>query len=320
MVARAFLAATAVLALVLTGCAVSTQMLADSDDLADYRAYRVAAHPGARLARAESYLAAHPSGAWTTEVRAFFAAEEPRYYEAAQASRKAALEYLLYLPRGPHAEAAQALVDSFDQSMRQAEIDRLVREMRRRAALRRQEAERRAKVRDAILEDVSLLLSARAYGVPLAELPEALRRALSGGRVPTIGSIPRHVERTLFYTVPSREGGEDRALTLQLALDVDDGVVVEGRIRGIGLFAAWTEADLARAAADRGEVRDHVAALLGGALEPRLPESRCAAPAARGDLQTVLYRRCDGWSALAKAGASPSDIDEIVIRGVHAGP
>ena len=175
-------------ALLAVGCAASKQMLAGPGDLADYRAWRVAAHPGARLARAEVYLTVHPAGAWVDEVRASFTSEEARYYDAAKSSRKGALEYLEYLPRGPHAEAATALVDSFDDTVEKLMIERIVREVKHRATQRQQERERRAKLRAAILADVALLLDPDVYGKSLADAPDPLRRALSGGRTPTIAS------------------------------------------------------------------------------------------------------------------------------------
>ena len=89
------------------GCATFRPMTAGSGDLADYRAFRVAAAPGTRLARAKKYLEQHPSGAFTAEVRAAFDEEEPRYFERAQASQEGARRYLADLPDGPHAVASR---------------------------------------------------------------------------------------------------------------------------------------------------------------------------------------------------------------------
>src|SRR5688500_9404005 len=73
--------------LLLTGCASFKTVLAPPNDLEDYRAYRVAAYRGTRLARAQKYLERHPAGTFADEVRAAFEEEEPRYFAEAQESR-----------------------------------------------------------------------------------------------------------------------------------------------------------------------------------------------------------------------------------------
>src|SRR4051794_6590185 len=79
------LAAALVVAIAVLGCSTLRPVTAGSGDLADYRAFRVAAAPGTRLARAKKYLDAHPTGAFVEEVRAAWDDEEPRYFERAQA-------------------------------------------------------------------------------------------------------------------------------------------------------------------------------------------------------------------------------------------
>src|SRR5262249_33157354 len=66
--ARASAALAAALVAALPACAAGRQLVADSADLTDYRAFRVAAFEGTRLARASAYLEAHPRGAWAEEV------------------------------------------------------------------------------------------------------------------------------------------------------------------------------------------------------------------------------------------------------------
>ena len=94
----------------LTGCGSFQTVVAPPADLEDYRAYRVAAAEGTRLARAQRYLERHPNGTWAPEVRAAFADEEPRWFEEAQTSRELARRYIADLPNGPHADAARAML------------------------------------------------------------------------------------------------------------------------------------------------------------------------------------------------------------------
>src|SRR5262245_14381411 len=53
----------------LGACGGLKAMVAPSDDLEDYRAYRVAAAEGTRLARAKRYIERHPRGRFADEVR-----------------------------------------------------------------------------------------------------------------------------------------------------------------------------------------------------------------------------------------------------------
>jgi len=92
------------------GCATFRPMTASPGDLEDYRAFRVAAYDGTRLARAKTYLDKHPQGAFVDEVRQAWDVEEPRWFARAQESRDGVRRYLADLPNGPHAEAAIALL------------------------------------------------------------------------------------------------------------------------------------------------------------------------------------------------------------------
>src|SRR5690606_4512794 len=112
------------------GCAGLRPMLAPPEDLEDYRAFRVAAAEGTRLARAKRYLDRHPKGAFADEVRRAFEEEEPVYFERAQASREGIRRYLADLPEGPHADAAVALLVAFGSSMQEAELRDLARRVR----------------------------------------------------------------------------------------------------------------------------------------------------------------------------------------------
>ena len=181
------------LAMVATACAQLRPVLASPDDLEDYRAFRVAAADGTRLARAKRYIERHPNGTWIKEVRSVFEEEEPRYFERAQASREGIRRYLADLPEGPHADAALALLIAFGSSMQDAELRDLARRVHYEDAKLEAAAIQRRAVGDAILSAVGVLLDEDVYGAPRSEAPAKLRAMLLGKKAPTWGAVPsRH--------------------------------------------------------------------------------------------------------------------------------
>src|ERR1700722_955063 len=127
-------------------CALPQQMLAAPDDLADYRAFRVAAHEGRRLFQAQRYLERHPHGAFSEEVRAVFDREEAAWFEAAKTSRVRAKEYVVDLPDGPHAEAARSLMVLFDEHQEDTDTLSLLADARHTAATLDYETARRRRL------------------------------------------------------------------------------------------------------------------------------------------------------------------------------
>ena len=317
---RAFAAAV----LLLTGCATLRPMTAGSGDLADYRAFKVAAAPGTRLARARTYLAAHPTGAFAAEVQDVWEKEEPAYFAKAQASREGARRYLADLPDGPHAAAAFALLTALESSMEDAELADIANASRREGTkLDLQSAQRHA-VGEAILGAIGVLLDENVYGVASAEGPPPLRALMSGGRSTTWGGATPTREDDLFFTLPTRPARESRLLTLRVQLAETGGLVTAGTIAGADMFVLWAEADLITkldpsTAEDRTEAQVHAMDRLGGAFERRFPQASC--PDARSERE-LYHRSCAGWEVRVEAGSGGSGAgkeDAIVIRG-PAGP
>jgi hypothetical protein len=311
------LASACILVSALGGCAIGTQLVADSGDLADYRAYRVAADVGPRLARAQRYLAAHPRGAWSPEVRSAFDDEEPRYFELAKQSKQKAIEYLVDLPRGPHAEAARALVVAFDAHTDDITTLVLLADARRTDAMLEIASRERRRVTERILEDVGLLLDPETYGARIDDAPPALARTLGGTARRTFGPAPTRRDDTLGFTLPTREGSEVHLASVELAVKVDAGLIAEGIVWGPDLFVRWTEADLIRVIdptlpESRALAAAHVVEVVSGAFEAALPAARCSSPKAADE---ILARRCDGWSASVKMGAHAGAPDVIFVRG-----
>lgn len=304
-----------------TGCTTLRPLTAGSGDLADYRAFRVAAAPGTRLARAKKYLEQHPSGAFANEVRAAWEEEEPRYFERAQASREGARRYLADLPDGPHAVAALALLTALDSTMQDAELRDIARKAQYDEAKLEAAAVQRRAVGEAILGAVGILLDEEIYGLPRASGPPALRTLMMGRTLSTWGAVPDRREEDLYFLLPTRPARESRLVTLEIALIERDGVVVGGSVGGADMLVMWAEADQIvkldpSASEDRTEAHVHAMDRLGGALERRFPAGEC--PDSRGDRE--LYRRgCHGWEVLVVPATRAGAKDSIVIRG-SAGP
>lgn len=302
-----------------SGCAGLRPMVAPPDDLEDYRAFRVAAAEGTRLARAKRYLERHPNGAWAREVRAAFDEEEPRYFERAQASREGVRRYLADLPEGPHAGAALALLIAFGSSMHDAELRDIARRVRYDDAKLEAAAVQRRAVGEGILARVGVLLDEDVYGAPRADAPPKLR-ALFFGRsasAPTWGGgAPSRSEDDYFFVQPTRPDRESRLLTLEIALVETDGVVTGATVEGTDMFVRWTEADRivrldASASEDRAEAEAHAMGQLEGAFERRLPSASCPDRRAGREL---YHRACGGWEVVVVPGARAGDKDVIIIR------
>jgi len=325
MRARGALARGAVVAALalsgIAGCTALRPLTAGSGDLADYRAFRVAAAPGTRLARAKKYLDQHPTGAFAEEVRAAWEDEEPRYFERAQASREGARRYLADLPDGPHAVAALALLTALESTMQDAELRDIARRVQYEDAKLEAAAVQRRAVGEAILGAVGVLLDEDVYGVPRGDGPPALRTLMMGRTTSTWGAVPAHREEDLYFLLPTRPTRESRLVTLEITLSERDGVVTGGTVGGADMLVMWAEADQIvkldpAASEDRTEAQVHAMDRLGGALERRFPAAECAD--SRSDRE-LYHRACNGWEVVVVPGAGAGAKDSIVVRG-PAGP
>jgi len=311
-------AAIAALLLVTSeACAVPRQMLAGADDLADYRAYRLATREGPRLARAQHYLERHPQGSWAAEVKSAFEAEESAWFEAAKGSRAIAKDYLVDLPFGPHADAARALLALYNEHESDLDMLELLAQSRRTEAMLDLESERRKRVGDVLLEELSALLDPTTWGADLDDPPQALGAVLRGRTAHTWGSAPTGLrEDELFFVLPTPTEREARVATVRFRVVLSHRRVVRGMIEGEDLFVRWTEANETRvldatSPGDRAAAARAVVEVLGGALEARVAEPCAAEP---GPAE-ILARACDGWLVSATMGARPGDDDVIVVQG-----
>lgn len=302
------------LALLTAACAELRPMLASPHDLEDYRAFRVAAAEGTRLARAKRYIDRHPNGSFIGEVKKAFEEEEPVYFEQAQGSREGIRRYLADLPEGPHAEAALALLIAFGSSMQDAELRDLARRVRFDDAKLEAAAVQRRAVGEAILTAVGILLEDDAYGVPRAESPK-LRSLLVGKNGPTWGGVPVKHEDDYFFLLPTRPERESRLLTLEVTVVEKGGIAVGATLEGSDMLVRWAEAEQivrldSGAAEDRTEAQVFAMNRLEGALERRFPTASC--PDLRKDRE-LYHRACDGWEGVVLPGNKAGDNDAIIL-------
>ncbi len=301
----------------LSGCSSLQSVGGDTADFVDYRAFRMAESEGDRLRHAEDYLHVHPRGAWANEVREAFALEEPAWFEDAKSSRARTSEYLTWLPRGPHAEAAIAVLTAFDTRLEDEETERTLKEARRtESTLANASAQRRA-VGESVLDALAALTEPGVYGAPIEETPAHLRRVLGGEARSTWGPSPTTRTREVFFSIPTKLERESRTVSLGVMLGIERGVVRGGTVTGADLFISWAEADEMRAhdptdPAERAAAARHAIDVLSGFFEARLPPARCRVP---GTGEELFVRRCDGWEVVAKMGERPGELDWIRVKG-----
>jgi hypothetical protein len=301
-----------------SACDVGRQLASDPADLADYRAYRTAAREGARLARAEHYLEAHPTGAWAKEVRAEFDVEEPAFFEKAKTSESRAIDYVVDLPHGPHADAARTLLQQYVVHADDFETTKLLQESRHTAALLDRASADRARVGEHVMGGIAALLDANVYGARLDEAPPALKRVLSGGgRATWGGEWATQSDVAIPFVVPTPAGATDLVANVEVSVHTEGGRIIEGRVWGPDLFVRWTEAETIkpldeRDARARGVAATFVKERLAGVFEAVAPAARCAARESRGEL---LVRSCDGWTLRVEMGEFAGAPDVVFVRG-----
>jgi hypothetical protein len=291
-------------------------MIAEDQDLTDYRSYRVAAHPGARLFYADEYLRDHPKGAWADEVRVAFDHDEEVYFERAKTSRDAAREYLAFLPHGPHAAQAVAVIAAFDTNLEEIELAEVARNVRHNEATLESAAVARRRVLETVLAAVGALSDDNVYTATNGELPDPIKKVLSSAAPATWGALPNARSFDLYFTLPTRPERESRVASMTVRLERgEDGRVARGVVEGEDLFVRWQEADRIVALdptqiSDRTEAGMHALDVLGGALESRFPRDHCLIRESAG----ALYARaCDGLSVIMTMGESAGALDRVVF-------
>ncbi len=301
-----------VVALVLTGCATLRPLTASNDDEGDYRSVRMAHSWGSRLARAQRYLERHPSGAYAREVKEIFEGEEPRFFDAASATRDGMNGYLADLPHGPHATAAISLLVAFDAKVEDFETFKLMKAARSTEKSLAEAAEERRATDEWLSSSIAALADDGSYGKPIEDAP-VLLGALKGTHASTWGGVPTAREGRFGYAVPAPEGLLRRLVVARLAVNVEGGVVRSGRLEGLDLFVRWAEIDALRPldaakTEDRAFAASRIRERLAGMLEKRFPEKTCSSG---GDLADLIARPCAGRRVRVIMGGAENETDRL---------
>jgi len=292
------------------------RLTASAGDYADYRAVRVAPSVPSRLRAASHYLERYPKGAFRIEVQDWFDRVEPLFYEASAGSPEGMEVYLDALPKGPHAASAEQRRDAFRDTAKIAAGERLAAVA---AAFERRlasAAQSREDVLTAYASWVSRLVELDTWGRPLEEAGDELKKAWSAGSTPHCE--PNRCTKLLEIPYELEVGGKPEPFEcmIEISLVLSAGKVVGAVVAGPDLFARLSEAHNAEPVSRDLESRQHAAVfsttLTSGAIERKLPRTRCdreAAPPA------VMVRECDGTRLDVFPKMTMDDDDRVVIRG-----
>lgn len=266
-----------------SGCAV----LAGKEEYRDYRTVRLSEDDHARLLAMQRYLAQHPEGRWSDEIRTERKARDLEVFEAGKATRDGLTFYLRAYPDGVFATQARARLEAIEQIERQKRADagaaRLLAEdrLRRDAELRRTWVSRFAK------HWASTLMSLSGWGRKIEDLAKAnpdFSRAFGQAPRPRCSSdeCVKHYESPYALPVPSGTRIE-RVMRVVLRLRMQAGKVkrAELLLPSWG-FSRWRELEGQRAVID-GDAEDRSGAVkwafeqLLAALDPqtaRTPDAK----------------------------------------------
>lgn len=295
------------------------RFVASPDDYRDYRRVRTALTLGGRLRAAEEYLKARPKGAFAEELKALFDEEEARYFESAKTSQGGTLEYLTFLPSGPHADAAHSLLVAWNMRIEEGEGVTLLAEARRTEARLAGAQLQRQLVGETIFEGLKAIGDLALYNRTRETLPEPAKRFLAGSGGATWGPMPISTTRDLFFVIPTNLERESRLATLTLSLVLDGARVRRARLSGPDLYVHWLEADAMVALdpadpAQRRRANAHATERLAGFFEGTFPGERCAGARAEARAAEVLLERaCDGFRVRVAAGTGLGDDDVIEV-------
>lgn len=303
----------------LAGCgAAVTRLAADNDEYLAYRDVRTAERIDNRLAASHSYLAAYPDGLWEKEIRSWYERAELRYWLRIKETPSGLATYLRILPQGPHASEARTTLTSYRERQRDARKELLD----LKAATTEQRlsdlARQREEAQGEFTSWLGRFLSINTWAERTSYLDHDF---IFAWRIdPPKGSCvddrcAKLVQRA--YEIPGGGDDAERLLVMDVVLQLQDGMLREARLEGPSLFSRLFEASTKQAVRyDSPSVRVDAIAyaidMVGGAVEARLPHSRCSLePTA----PVVLHRACDGWTVQVVAAENPGDDDIVSISG-----
>ena len=308
----------AAMALVCTATGACATLTMDKAEYEAYRRVRVSDTVEQRLRESDAYLRRHPRGRYGAAVRRWFNSAEPRYFEAARATRGGLVRYLDHLPRGPHATNA---------TERRAELALAEAYERRRAAeLTEQGAALEEKLSDAdrmrgqVVSEFQTWIGALAtlpkWGIRTHELPHEFIYRFRMLEPAARCSTERCVKAvSLPYAIPDSGRLRARRALFDVVLRLEQGAVRGAIIQGPELFNRVAEAENLRsvrpsAALARAEAIATVTTLVSATLSPSHPENACSKGAIA---PVVLARSCNGLQIEVHASDNPEQDDKIVF-------
>lgn len=302
-----------------SACAgVANTLVAPHNEYSAYRNVRTARGFEQRLRASSQYLQAYPNGRWTQEVRPWFDRAEARYWSRHEESYEGLAEYLALLPRGPHAARAELELRLHRKNVEASSSSDIVERAREQEARLARVARERETARDSFGAWLGRLLEIQTWGDRTSALDSGFLFAwrIDKPRARCVDDrCAKLVE--LPFELPGGNDLAKRVMLFEVVVMLRDGVVVEARIEGPGLFSRLFEASkLESVSHDDTKARSRAirfaADFVSGAAESRLPSSRCSVPF---DPPEVMKRSCDGWYLHAAAAEDPASDDVIVIRG-----
>ncbi|AKT40954.1 hypothetical protein [Chondromyces crocatus] len=321
------------LAAALGGCVEGARFVASPQEYAAYRAHRTEPSLEARLSAASDYLKRYPEGAFAGEVKSWLQRAEPVYFEVKQGSAAGLRAYLGALPDG--AFSARARVALAKLEIARAPDDVASGEETE-ARIDAQQALRERAVREVELW-LDRLLDPRLWGgAPMSQAPAsvlvpfslalpwpACRSIEETGDGPSSGpNAPAGVRRcakllSLPYSVSGGVGGEERELTLEVAVVQDAaGRPIEATVGGPEMFTRLEEARSVRAI-DAGDAAARVSGIsLAVTMARRAFSAKVSEePTCRREpvAPVVLALGCGGVALDVRAAIEAGDDDRILI-------
>jgi hypothetical protein len=302
----------------LGACAATARMTGGFGDYASYRRTRLAPTLEERLGAADRYLRNYPHGDYRAEVRAWFGPAEKHYFKLAWNNLPRLRAYLDEMPQGPHADA---VVDRIGELESRSEFanQREARELLHASSIEARLA-RAAENRREFLHEFATLSGAlartRSFGEPTSNLDSELLLRFRV-RQPAGSCDESHCTKLFSYpfAVPEDKSIVDREATATLEIALDRGLVQSVTLTGPELLTRVAEAAHVSAVPNnpqaRAEAIAHAVDVIDDAIEPALPQSRCAADAVS---PVVLARQCDGVRFEVSYGLDGGTPDRVTIH------
>jgi hypothetical protein len=272
----------------------------------------------AKLAASYTYVRRRPMGRYVDEVRAWFQPATRAYLSAFWSDRSRLEAFLDAVPAGAAADRAAARLVELRLSeeyrlAREHAFDDKVRAIDRHLA----EADRgRRFLTSEVTTWIRRLAAIRTWGGRTSELPHDLIHAFRLSPPEAVCTETTCQKTLVFdYAVPDGKRQSAREALVDVGLELDDGAVARGWVKGPELFTRLGEAMRVAAIPSgdwlaRAEAIGQTAQLVALGIEPQMPSSRCAREAVS---PVVLLRICDGIELRVVSAMSLGQEDTITI-------